>query len=103
LQREQEESRKKESVFTPKENFVSHNHSAERWHPLATALPVSGLYPFMSERYGVRCSVVTSQDENRSYDAKYGSRGSLETAIQKLHHNRQLKKSPEPPREERCR
>ncbi|CAL1272242.1 unnamed protein product [Larinioides sclopetarius] len=103
LQREQEESRKKEPVFTPKENLVNHNHSAERWHPLATALPVSGLYPFMSERYGVRCSVVTSQDENRSYDAKYGSRGSLETAIQKLHHNRQLKKSPEPPREERCR
>ncbi|PRD19946.1 UNVERIFIED_CONTAM: hypothetical protein NCL1_55981 [Trichonephila clavipes] len=99
LQRDQEESQKKESNFAPKENLV--NHQPEKWHQ-PTALPVNNLYPFMSERYGVRCSLV-NQDENRNSDVRYGSRGSLETAIQKLHHNRQFKKAPEPPREERCK
>ncbi|GIY67012.1 hypothetical protein CDAR_521071 [Caerostris darwini] len=98
LLRDQEESQKKELVHKPEER----PHSLERWHQQPTPLLVNHLQPFASERYGVRCLPV-SQDENRGYEPKYGSRGALEAAIRKLHHNRQLQKTTEPPKEERCR
>ncbi|KFM80470.1 hypothetical protein X975_09057, partial [Stegodyphus mimosarum] len=97
---EQKESRRTENAYAPKQN--SANNYRERWHQPA-ALPVGNLYPFMSERYGVRCSLVSSEEnKEKSHEFRSGSRGTLETAIRKLHHNK-FKQAVDNPREERCR
>ncbi|XP_042899613.1 uncharacterized protein [Parasteatoda tepidariorum] len=98
LERNIEESRNSSSVLLAKN--TTHQYK-KNWHQ-PPILPVASLYPFVSERYGGQCSIV-SPDENRVHDIRHGSRGSLETAIRKLHHNRQLKRVYESPRTKRSR
>ncbi|XP_054723608.1 uncharacterized protein LOC129233657 [Uloborus diversus] len=101
-EREQKESsRRSEDAFEPRD--YSLNRCKDRHHESPRhILPVRKLSPFMSEQYGVRCSLV-SPEENRCQDLRPGNRGTLETAIRKLHFNSQLKRSSESGKEERCR
>ncbi|GIY51449.1 hypothetical protein CEXT_237201 [Caerostris extrusa] len=90
--------RRKSSSTSPKRAAFSRK--------MAPTANTTARQPYPTFRVGkVRseCNLPVSQDENRGYEPKYGSRGALEAAIRKLHHNRQLQKTTEPPKEERCR
>lgn len=104
LQREIDERRDNgyhdsEDAFAPKDYSIKEGR--EKWEQ-ANLLPVRNLHPFMSERYGVRCSVVETDDREKPQDLRPTIRGTLETTIKKLH-NSKLKQALSNGREERCK
>ena len=87
-------------VYAPKDYSIKEYR--ERWQE-PNVLPVANLYPFVAEKYGSRCIVVPNDDRDKPQDLRPAIRGTLETAIKKLHINSKLKQAQENGREERCR
>lgn len=103
LQRELDEQREyyrgSDNVYAPKDYSIKEHQ--DKWQQ-PSVLPVANLYPFVAEKYG--STVLQTDDKDKPQDLRPAIRGTLETAIKKLHINSKLKKQvQENGREERCR